>query len=199
MPGQTVFSNIEEGLDIIQQQRAVIHTFTGMLKGYFKANPFRIQNLKVFAKGRATFYTLIVPFNSPLKPILQLATTKLQEAGTMDYLITKWEGKEIASAGQVETMILSPGQVVLVFFIVAATFSISGCIFLAELCHKKVKILAVLQAKDKKQQALNKARRKKILIPKDLLKYPDDTFLQHNTMYHTKNSQQTTYLIHHTS
>ena len=53
---------------MMKQERAVIHTFTGMLRGYFKANPFHQQNLKVFAKGRAEFQALIVPINSPLKP-----------------------------------------------------------------------------------------------------------------------------------
>ena len=61
--------------------------------GYFQANPFRQQTLKTFAKGRATFYALIVPINSPLKPILQKASNTLLEAGTMDYLVKVWEGK----------------------------------------------------------------------------------------------------------
>ena len=67
---------------------------TGMLKGYFRSNPFRQQNLKTFAKGRATFYSVIVPLNSPLKPILQKASNQLKEAGTMDYLVKTWEGKK---------------------------------------------------------------------------------------------------------
>ena len=49
--------------------------------------------MKTFAKGRATFYALIVPINSPLKPILQKASNTLLEAGTMDYLVKVWEGK----------------------------------------------------------------------------------------------------------
>ena len=49
--------------------------------------------MKTFAKGRTTFYALIVPINSPLKPILQKASNTLLEAGTMDYLVKVWEGK----------------------------------------------------------------------------------------------------------
>lgn len=75
---ETVFGNLREGLAMLKRERAVIHTDAGMLKGFFKANPFYSQNLKVFARGRAEFYTLILPFNSPLKPILQKICSQLQ-------------------------------------------------------------------------------------------------------------------------
>ena len=97
-----------------------------MLKGFFKANPFRQQKLKVFAKGRANYYALIVPHNSPLKPILQRACTILMENGMLDFLIGTWEGKDIPGNGVVEVMILTAGQIILVFFIIAATFGFSG-------------------------------------------------------------------------
>ena len=68
---------MEEGLDLLKEERAVIHTFAGMLKGYFKSNPNRQQNLQIFARGRAEFSSVIVPINSPLKPILQAASNAL--------------------------------------------------------------------------------------------------------------------------
>ena len=86
---------MEEGLNLLREEHAVIHTFTGMLKGYFKSNPYRQQNLKIFARGKAEFSTLIVPINSPLKPILQAASNALTEAGSRDHLLRKWEGAEI--------------------------------------------------------------------------------------------------------
>ena len=46
-----VFGTVKEGLDMLQQERAVIHIYSGMLKAYFKSDPFRQQNLKTFAKG----------------------------------------------------------------------------------------------------------------------------------------------------
>ena len=135
-PEETVYSNLQEGLDLLLSERAILHTMTGMLKGFFQANPFRQQNLKVFAYGRAQYYALIVPFNSPLKPILQMASMKLTEAGTNDHLITAWEGKAIPQIGAVEAMVLSAGQVILVFFIVCAMFSVSFICFFGELVHK---------------------------------------------------------------
>lgn len=129
---------MEEGLDLLLSERAVIHTMTGMLKGYFQSHPFRQQNLKIFARGRPEFYTLIIPVNSPLKPILQRACSLLQEAGTMDYLLKAWEGKEIPQIGAVEVMVLTAGQVILIFFVVMAFFSCSMIVFCGEIIRKKV-------------------------------------------------------------
>ena len=84
---------MKEGLDLLLKEQAVIHISDGMLKGYFKSNPFHIQNIKTFAKGRASFYSVIVPVNSPLKPILQKATNQLQQSGTMRKLMGVWMGK----------------------------------------------------------------------------------------------------------
>ena len=60
--------------------------------GYLKSNPFHQQDLKTFARQKGTYYALIVPINSPLKPILQKASNTLLEAGTMDHLVKLWEG-----------------------------------------------------------------------------------------------------------
>jgi hypothetical protein len=139
-----------------------------MLKGYFQANPFRQQQLKVFAKGKAEFYALIFPWNSPLKPILQKASNTFIESGTMDYMSKAWEGKEIPSNTAVELMILSAGQVILVFFIVTCTFSFAGCIFLCELCHKAIK--------DRQMNRKNKKKgKKRSKLPKEMLRYPQDS------------------------
>ena len=54
------------------------------MKGYFQSNPFRQQSLKTFAKSKSVFHASIVPWNSPLKPILQKASNQLTELGMMD-------------------------------------------------------------------------------------------------------------------
>ena len=74
------------------EEEAVIHASYGQLKGYFQSNPFRRQNLKTFAKSKSVFHNSIVPWNSPLKPILQKASRQLAELGMMDHLVIKWEG-----------------------------------------------------------------------------------------------------------
>ena len=74
------------------EEQAVIHASSGQLKGYFQSNPFRQQNLKTFANSKSVFHALIVPLNSPLKPILQKASNQLLESGMQDYLVKVWEG-----------------------------------------------------------------------------------------------------------
>ena len=69
-----------------------MHMSTGMLNGFFQANQFHQQNIKTFARSKAVFSAFIVPLNSPLKPILQLAINRVREAGTMNYLKQLWEG-----------------------------------------------------------------------------------------------------------
>ena len=90
-PENTVYNSISEGMDLIQKERAVIHTSEGMLKGYFKARPFRSQKIKVFGYSYPEFANIILPLNSPLKPILQKAMTSLNEAGTNDFILKRWE------------------------------------------------------------------------------------------------------------
>ena len=120
---------------MLEQERAVIHIYYGMLKAYFKTDPFRQQNLKTFAKGRAEFSAIILPFNSPLKPILQSASNTLTENGIQDAIIKDWEGTALPQFGNLEIMILSPGQTILSFMLIVATGVCTISILCCEICH----------------------------------------------------------------
>jgi hypothetical protein len=110
-----------------------------------------------------------VPINSPLKPIFQDTVAKIVESGMMDYIVSDWQGKGIPNYSASELMILSFGQVILVFLVVAGMFGISACIFCAEMGRKKIEQFKL--AKKTKQTS----NRKKRHIPKDLLRYPENT------------------------
>jgi hypothetical protein len=58
-----------------------MHISQGILKGYFKSNPFRQQKLKIFAKERPKFDSLILNYNSPLKPMFLKGTIQLIQTG----------------------------------------------------------------------------------------------------------------------
>ena len=97
--------------------------------------------LKVFGRGRTSYYAFIVPLNSPLKLIFKHALLQLSESGGLDYISTVWEGKEIGSSsggGGSELVVLSIGQVLLVFilfsFILVSTFLVLSC----ELMYKHI-------------------------------------------------------------
>jgi hypothetical protein len=141
-----VFQNLEEGLNMIKKERAVIHIGEGRLTSFFQTNPFHQQRLKVFARSRPQPQGFIVQHNSPLKPILQAAANALTEAGIKDALLKEWEGVSIPQNAEVETMVLTSGQVILVFIIILATFGCSMLILLCEINHKIVIDLKIARA-----------------------------------------------------
>ena len=132
------YKNAKEGLDILKKERTVIHITEGVLKGYFHSHPFHQQELKVFARSHPEYEHIIVPLNSPLKPILQSASTKLIESGIKDTLLNYWVGKSIQQTGGVEVMVLTTGQVILIFLVILATFGCSVLILCCEIGHKRI-------------------------------------------------------------
>lgn len=53
-------------------------------------------------------------------------------------LLTNWEGKQIRSNVQVEKMVLSPGQTVLVYFVVGMGIFVALGVLGGELIHKRL-------------------------------------------------------------
>ena len=94
--------------------------------------------MKVFAKSRPQPQGFIVQHNSPLKPILQAAANSLTEAGIRDALLKEWEGVSIPQNAEVETMVLTTGQVILGFLFILAFFGCSILILFCEINHKIV-------------------------------------------------------------
>ena len=92
--------------------------------------------MKVFARGRAEFEAIIVPFNSPLKPIFQKTSNDLIEAGIQDAIFKEWEGTGVPDGGGFEKQVLTPGQVILVFMAILAFISCSVLILCFEIGHK---------------------------------------------------------------
>ena len=66
-----------------------------MLKGFFRSNPHHQQALKVFGAEKSRIDALIFPLNSPGREVMKLATTRMFENSAVDYLLQKWEGKDI--------------------------------------------------------------------------------------------------------
>ena len=126
----------------MKNERAVIHIGEGRLMSYFKTNPFHQQKLKVFARSRPQPQGIIVQHNSPLKPILQAAANALTEAGIRAALLKDWEGVSIPQNAEVETMVLTTGQVILVFLVILATF---GCCVLILFCEINYRIVINLK------------------------------------------------------
>ena len=137
-PEETMYSTVDEGMAKLLEGQNVIHVNYGNLVGFFQANPFSTQRIKVFAKGRAEYFSYILPFNSPLKPILQKGTNLLIESGTVSFLLKLWEGKGIPINPPLDAMVLTPGQVFLIFFIVLLTFGCAGVVLFCEVGWKEL-------------------------------------------------------------
>ena len=71
--------------------------------------------------------------NSPLTPILRAASTACAEAGIKYTLLEEWEGASIPQNPEVETMVLTNGQMILVFLFILFFFGWSILILFFEI------------------------------------------------------------------
>ena len=115
-----------------------MHVSGGQLRGFFRHNPFHQQPLKVFAKSKPKYDAIIFATNSPVKAVFDLGLRKLRESGTVSQLQVKWEGQKIISQSDVDKMILSPGQVILIYFIMGGAFALALVVFVMELIATKI-------------------------------------------------------------
>ena len=137
-PADTVFKDFADGLSLIENGKNAMFISTGLLHGYFKSNPFVSQKIKVFGEGKPQYYGYLLPTNSPLKPVLQKGTNILIETGGMDHLMNYWLGTGVPLNKDSEKMVLSAGQVFLVFGIMLLTIGTVCCILLCEVFKKRV-------------------------------------------------------------
>jgi hypothetical protein len=158
-PAETKFSSLNEGLRLLEEGRNVMHCFEGMLKGYFRTNPYNVQKLKVFAKEKARvrrhqyqsvtglvlnrpsffnqFDTLVFSRNSPVKSMFELASSRILESGAFHYLLQRWEGQGIPIVTEVKLMVLSGGQMILVFIVMVLSIFMTIITFCGEAIYAK--------------------------------------------------------------
>ena len=84
--------------------------------------------------------------------------------------VFSFSGDKIPGIGVIEVMVLTAGQVVLIFFIILGFFAVIGMIFVCELIYKGIK--------DIKQDHFDAAspipgKPTKLQLPNDLIVYPE--------------------------
>ena len=103
--------------------------------------------------------------------------TDIIESGLMDYLALKWQGKGIPGTGGSgsDLMILSVGQVVLIFIVMLCMFGVTAIVFILEIISKAIRV----RWRRRKNRLRKKTR--KILIKKEddyFIRYPDPKALK---------------------
>ena len=120
-PDEAVFKDVNEGMNKVLSGFSVAQMQEGSIKGWIRQNPIEGEKVKIFGRGRASFYTLIVTNNSPLGIVFTACTRKMIEKGVMDRITAKWlernKSFEIAELGSTLT-VLKPGQMIIIYFIV---------------------------------------------------------------------------------
>ena len=129
-PQESVYTSTFEGLRRMKDERAVIHTTDRILSYHFVSHP-QEQNIKVFARGYPEFKGPVVAKNSPLKPIMMPTFIKFSERGSIDRLLTLYQGPPL-QAGNPETLVLTIGQTVLGFAMMTVCFIATVLFFVGE-------------------------------------------------------------------
>ena len=139
-----------DGLARIEEQQTIMHIQTGILKGYFKQNPYHVQRLDIFSIMEKTFTTIIFTKNSPLAPLFSRlrnllrnriyvelciyfrASERIRDSGMQSFLSRQWEGDDIDESWPTETETIGIGQVILVVIVLCVGYVACALLLFAE-------------------------------------------------------------------
>ncbi|XP_059095839.1 uncharacterized protein LOC131890503 [Tigriopus californicus] len=121
---KNLYSNYEEIMAEARSSQTVFHVFVRHFKGFLGQHPHQKRNLRTFAQGKRQDVGIIFPKNSPLVPIFRLGIQRLRERGSLEFLSQRWEGSMEEGTFPVEVMILSGGQLILVYVVMGLGYSL---------------------------------------------------------------------------
>ena len=134
-PEEAVYGAISEGMDRVLNGFYVAHMQEGSIKGWVRENPVLGDKVKIFARGKAKYYTIILTNNSPVGPIFATATRNMIETGIIDRIGVSWlERKKSADIADLEStlIVLKPGQMILLYFLIFLMIVSVFTVFLIE-------------------------------------------------------------------
>ena len=134
---EALYTNFEDGLDLLRNGRYVLYLHKERLCSYFKNHPFKSQNIKYFQISGIQNVGIVLPKNSPLTPVLKYCFLRLNEAGAKNILNKKWFGDTIPKVQADERVILSISQVILIFLFISVAIGISLFLLFGEMVAKK--------------------------------------------------------------
>ena len=138
-PSEAQFTTVQEGVQRIISEKSAIFLSENELRLYNKYYPIK-QNIKALPGDwdgnglTGELNEIIVPKNSPIGPILSHGFQVLYESGMMTSLEAKSVGRPIQKqSSSMNTFVLEPGHVILVFSILSCALVLSLIIFAIEL------------------------------------------------------------------
>ena len=134
-PDEAVFKSVDEGMEKVLNGFYVAQMQEGSIKGWIRNNPIRGEKVKIFGRGRSSYYTLILTNNSPLAPVFSSSTRQLIEHGVIDRINAKWLSKKKSSdVVDLEStlIVLKPGQMILMYFLVLLMILSTFTVFILE-------------------------------------------------------------------
>ena len=132
-----VMANVKAGNEELKQGQTIMFVQTDVLRGAYYEDPKSFQGIKLFGISRSEYFNLIFTKNSPLVPLFNQATTRLFENGQFLRTDFKWKGNKIKDEGAVDILILTSGQVFLIYAILAFFLGLSIIFLTFEFCYKK--------------------------------------------------------------
>ena len=126
-------SSMAKGLDQIAINNKVLFVDDGQLKGFHHSNPNHRQKVEVFATVRKSYGNILLTHNSPIQPVIKLASDRLRDRGIQEQLRLKWMGGDSKWDSKVDKMVLTPGQVVLAMVVLSLANLLCFIIFCVEL------------------------------------------------------------------
>ncbi len=158
--------NIEEGLKRLSNDKTVLHSTTIMLRGSYRNQPKNFPPIKTFGATESSYNCLIFTKNSPLVPIFKRASANFFERGQYERLALLWYGQNIPKKQShiLDTLVLSYGQVFLIFAILMASLGASGLTLIGE----KVVHQIQNQRKDKLSKTLPQNHKEMSVIKESL-------------------------------
>ena len=136
-PEETMYGSPEQGIEIMQTDRVVLHIQESSLKGHLVNNPSDGFGMKLFGASKPKYFNFMLNNNSPIGPMLRSGLQQLAESGVMTHVEIKWTGKDIGSDTSTNLdqtlMLLTPRQLVFVFFVLLCFVIIALVILAVEL------------------------------------------------------------------
>ena len=132
---------MENGLELIKNDRTILHTTDAKIRAANQRNPSTFPYVKTLSAATTSFSNLIFTKNSPLVPVFSKASLKTFEQGQNKRITSSWQGQEISalSKNSVDTMILTSGQVFLIFGVLMLSLMSSLVCLILEIIFFKYK------------------------------------------------------------